>query len=365
MTRGSLSTAAIRATLLRAVLDLDGPAVPTPEAWELWRDIAGRERVVPQLHDVAVRDLEHLGEERVAEAESLHVDVAALSVRLERALLDVVDRLDANGISSAVLKGLATSHLDHRDPSRRQFGDIDLLVDPADLGRAQAVLAEGGWRQTVPLPRYRERFEHALTMGGVGIAELDLHHRLAPRALGLRVPTSELLAQSEVFWIAERPLTALDRTGRLVHAAVHAVASRGRFRKLSSLADVLLLSRADETEPEAVLMRCEAWRLRPLVEAGIRLAHADAQVGLPDAWSEAMAMPLVRRDRLIERAYLGERRHLGWEEMAHLRALRSWGDRVRYAHGHLRAESAPGAGGTAARLRYLRGRLRDPMRSDG
>jgi hypothetical protein len=320
--------------------------------------------MVPQLHDVAVRHADQLGEELVAEAERMHIEVAGLSVRLERALLDVVGRLGQEGIRSAVLKGIATSHLDHADPACRQFGDIDVLIDPDDLDRARTVLGQGGWRQTVPLPRYHERFEHALTMGGVGIAELDLHHRLAPRALGLRVPTPDLLAERDEFRIADRTVWALARSDRLIHAGVHAIASRGHYRKLSSLADVLILCRSTSADAESVLRRSEDWRLRPLLETAIHLAHADAQMGLPDSWSQAMATPTKRRDRLIERAYLGDRRRLGWEELAHLRALSSWSDRVRYAFGHLGAESGPGARGTVSRLRYLRARLRDPMRSE-
>lgn len=353
-----------RATLLRAVIGLDGPAEPDSSTWSTWVRTASQERVIPLLYDVVERAGSRLTEAEVEQATAMQLDVAGHSVLLEQELLEVASLLEGEGIPYAVLKGIATANLDYPDPRQRQFGDIDLLVHPGDLDAAKHALELTGRPQKVALPRYHERFEHALTIGGRSNAEIDLHQRIAPRALGLRMPTDELLGSREQFHIAGQPVCALAVHDRLIHAAVHAVASRGTFRRLSSLADVLVISRPlVVSEAAAVLGRAEGWCVRPLVEAAVRLAHDEALLTLPPVWVDAMASPTQVRDRLLERAYLGDRRKLLAEEMAHLRAMEKWSDRARYLYGHVRADAGPGAGGFASRLRYLRSRIKDPMQS--
>jgi Uncharacterised nucleotidyltransferase len=211
----------------------------------------------------------------------------------------------------------------------------------------------------VSAPRHHGPFTHAVTFSGVGIAEIDVHQRMGHRALGLRIPTQELLAARRPFTIAGHDLWALSDVERLIHACVHAVASRGQCRRLSSVADVLVLSRAMPDAASETLGRAERWRVRALVEEGVRLAHAEAALDLPPSWSEAMSTPIVRRDQLVEKAYLSDRRRPALEEVAHLRAMSSWSDRALYLYGHLRMDSGPGSGGLGPRLRYLRSRLRD------
>lgn len=354
-----MSDAPIKASLLRAAIDLDGPAEPTLETWGAWTNVAVNERVIPQLFAVARRAQAHLDESTVERAEAMCVDVAGVSVRIERSLLQVAEVFDEEGLPFVVLKGVATANLDHPDPSQRQFGDADLLVSPDDLQRAGQALQTRGWRQAYPLPRHHERFTHAVTFNGVGIAEIDVHQRIGHRALGLRIPTSELLDARRPFHLGGRRLSSLSDVDRLIHACIHAVASRGQYRRLSSLADVLVLSRVMADAAPAVLGRAEGWRVRPLVEEGVGLAHAEAMLGVPQSWSDAMTEPTRSRDRLVERAYLGDRRRPALEEVAHLRAMSAWSDRLLYLYGHLRMDAGPGAGGLASRLRYLGSRLKD------
>jgi hypothetical protein len=288
----------------------------------------------------------------------MQLDVASLCVRLERSLLDVVSLLEFEGIAYAVLKGVATAHLDHVDPVRRQFGDVDLLVAPTDLARTCVLLDEVGWRQAYPLPPHHERFTHAVTLTSGGITELDLHQRIAHRSLGLLVPTNDLLAQRRPAEIAGQRLWALGDFDRLIHAGLHAVASRGSYRRLSSWADVLVLSEKLENHAAEVLERADRWTVRPLVVHAIRTAWSEALLPVPATWNAAAQKSPRKRDRLIEYAYLGEDRRPAAEELAHLWHLSNWGDRFLYLYGHLKMDSGRGSDLTA-RLRYLRSRLRD------
>lgn len=347
-----------RARLLRATLDAPGPVDPTAESFSIWASIAVIERVIPQLYGVVSGAPLLRGSPAVDRAERMQLDAAGLAVRLERSLLEVADVLAAADVPLAVLKGAATAHLDYKDPAQRQIGDVDLLVAPSDFGRARAAIEQAGWRQTYALPRHHERFTHAVTFKSHGITELDLHQRIAHRALGLLVPTGELMQHRITYRIAGRELCALGDLDRLIHAGLHAAVSRGAYRRLSSVADVLMLSHKLSSQAPEVLDRAERWRVRPLVEKAIRDAHAEAMLSLPEAWMRAVGEPTRVRDGLVERAYLAEERRPAVEEIAYLWHMSDWGDRLLYLYGHLRMDSGPGSGGLRKRLRYLRSRLR-------
>jgi hypothetical protein len=344
--------------LLRAAIDAPGPVDPSGDDLNAWVSMAQRERVIPQLYDVAQLCSQDLSAQQLRRVEEMQLDVASLCVRLEQSLLQVVSLLEFEGIAYAMLKGVATAHLDHTDPVRRQYGDVDLLVAPADLLKAREVLETAGWRQAYRLPPGHERFTHAVTLTSGGVTELDLHQRIAHRSLGLLVPTGELLAQRCPAEIAGRRLWALGELDRLIHAALHAVASRGSYRRLSSWADVLVLSRKLESRAPEVLERADRWSVGPLVVHAVSSAWSEALLPVPASWRAEAQSALRERGRLVEYAYLGKGRRPAAEELAHLRHLPTWSDRFLYLYGHLRMDSGRGFGMTA-RLRYLWSRMRD------
>jgi hypothetical protein len=354
------------ARLLRAVIGQDGPtgaAANDPAANDpaAWVAVAQEHRIVPLLHAAARTD--GVAERAVTEqVRGLQLEVASAAVRIEHTALPVFERLEAASVPYAVLKGLATAHLDHADPSWRQFGDVDLLVAPTHLRRVRELLEADGWRQGYALPDRHERFTHAVTFHAASLVELDVHQRVGHRALGWLVPTEALLRDRMPFELAGRTVWALGELDRTIHACIHSVSSRGEYRRLSSVADVLLLSYLHEDRAAEVVERAGAWRVRSLVEAGVRDAWTAAQLPLPDGWADAFRTPPVRRSWLVDRAYLGERRRPITEELAHLRHLPGTRDRASYVWGLLAPgaeyRAAQGRRGVRAQLRYLWGRLR-------
>ncbi len=346
--------------------DAADPDAADPDAADAgaWLSLAEEHRIVPLLYVAARADGAGAwaGTATSERIRTLQLDVASAAVRVEHGTLVALDLLDAAGIRWALLKGVATAHLDHADPSWRQFGDVDLLVAPGDLALARGALEGAGWRQAYALPGKHEPFTHAITFHSSASVELDVHQRVGHRALGWLVPTEALLRDRVSFELAGRTVWALSDLDRTIHACIHSVASRGEYRRLSSVADVLLLSYLHEDRAAEVIERAAGWRVRSLVEAGVRDAWRAAQLPLPDGWAAAFRAPAARRSWLVDRAYLGERRRPLTEELAHLRHLPDTRDRASYLWGLV----APGAEyravkgrrGVRSQLRYLWQRLR-------
>lgn len=338
--------------------------VPDVESWGQWAWAARIERVVPLLYHLVDSAPTDLTEEQRGDVRQLQGSALLRCVELEHHLIVVSRLLADQGIRSAVLKGGATAHLDYPDPSWREFSDIDLLIHPRDRAAATELLTDSGWRQGYALPGGHEQFTHAVTFL-LERKELDLHQRIAHRALGLLVPTPELLDHVVPFEIAGARLFALDDVDRLVHASIHATAARGAQRRLSSIADVLLLAERCPHLAGKVLTRAEGWRVRSLVERSVRDAYALAQLAVRVEWEAAMQSPIRRRDRLVDRAYLPLVRHPVAEELAYLRLLGGWRQRWRYTRGYVAIgpdyASQHGRSGASSQLRYLLSKLRSKL----
>jgi hypothetical protein len=352
------------AALLRVVVGCPGPVVPESATWAEWTWLARMERVAPLLYQLVDTTPTDLSDEQRQDIRQLQGGVMLRCVQLEHHLIVVAGLLAEHGIRSAVLKGGATAHLDYPDPSWREFSDIDLLIDSADRISATALLGREGWIQGYALPRGHEHYTHAVTLVQERM-ELDLHQRIGHRALGLLVPTGELLDHAVRFEVAGSELLALDEVDRLIHSALHTVASRRPDRRLSSVADVLLAAERRPHVAGEVLARAERWRVRSLVECAVLDAYKAAQLDLHADWASAMRRPTRRRDRLVDRAYLSASRRPVTEELAYLRLLAGWRNRWRYVRGYLATDPdyavQHGRSGVRAQARYVVSKLRSRL----
>jgi hypothetical protein len=192
--------------------------------------------------------------------------------------------------------------------------------------------------------------------------ELDLHQRIGRRALGVLVPTHELLHDAVPFEIAGAQLWALAEIDRLIHSALHAVAAWYPWRFLATVTDVLLAAESRPHLAGEVLARAERWRVRSLVERGVRDAYAAARLDLHPDWAAAMRRPIRQRDRLVDRAYAAPTRRPVTEELAYLRLLSGWRNRWRYARGYFvtdpDAAARHGRSGLPGKVRYVVSKLR-------
>jgi len=348
-------------SLLRVALGRFDVAGPRSTDWEGWVVHARVGRVVPLLYHLVDAVPTDLTDDQREEIKQLQGATLSRCVQLEHHAVALSRLFDDHGIRNAVLKGGATAHLDYPDPSWREVSDIDLLVEPREFDAAIALLAPAGWVQSDALPAGHEQFTHSLTFVRDAM-ELDLHQRIGRRALGLRVPTPELLDRSTSFEVANCRVHSLDDVDRLIHSALHMVAARGIDRRISSVADVLLAAEARGDVAREVLERAEHWRVRPLVEGGVRDAYTAAQLEVPLAWAKAMRRPIRRRDRLVEVAYVSDVPRPVIRELAYLRLMKSWHSRWRYVSGYFRTDpeyvQQHARSGVLEQARYVRSKLR-------
>lgn len=222
-----------------------GDAVPKPVMVRLW---TWRERLVRQNRLMAV-------------------ELAALLTVLAR-----------EGIDAIAYKGPALAEELYGDVGLRQFGDLDILMAPADVLRAKALLEARGYASEFPLtPATEQAFLHASAQYHLAMAREDrsavveLHWRIDPDVAMQPVdrnafsPDDLLLVLlihgskhrwSSLGWVVD--VAEALRRGRLDWACIGAHAKSLRCERRVALGLLLANRLLDAPVPADVLARCEA-----------------------------------------------------------------------------------------------------------
>jgi hypothetical protein len=306
-------------------------------------------------------------EEQQRAARAAQIAAAARVLRLEQALVELVDQLDAAGIATRVLKGSAVAHLDYAQPALRSFIDLDVMVRPADFDRTVRVLTTTGFvrRLAEPRPGFDVRFDKGTTLVSPGGYELDLHRTFVLGPWGVFVDTNALWDRGDEFVVAGRRLCALSRSNRFLHACYHAALGDWPLR-LASLRDLAEMLRVIGRDGESMIGRAREWGVEAVVAAAvadatrllgitIRCPLATwAQQYVPTRRQEAQLALYTHPDKTFSAQAVATLRVLGWrDKAAYVRALvlpdpaytaerhRSAFARFRYAAKEIRRGRAP------------------------
>jgi hypothetical protein len=165
------------------------------------------------------------------------------TLALERLVVETAATISSAGVEFLVLKGVATGRLDHAEPVRRQTSDVDILVRRTKLRPAVDALAKSGFvrRGSLVLLDKGEAWESP-----AGVVDVHIRPHAAGRFLGEQWWTT-----SEPLPVAGHEFRALSRAGRMAHAASHFSLSYPNHRILTSLLDLIVISRAADGSDRA------------------------------------------------------------------------------------------------------------------
>lgn len=157
------------------------------------------------------------------------LDAASLQRAIHQLALDVataevVRALETAGIRSILIKGPAIARRFYDPPLLRTYGDCDLLVDPAQFHRAEAILGELGYTDIEAGRRRLERTQHASTwLRQASIAAcVDLHRTLPWCDAEPGEVWNALSDQTEALTVGGHDVEVLDQARQILVMAGHA-----------------------------------------------------------------------------------------------------------------------------------------------
>lgn len=353
--------------LYGALVGLDAPGASEP--WPVgplgdsdWRALVERsaaQRLLGTLADAVGRDLIATKDAQFAELARRHEEAMITAITIERLMLDVCGCLRDANVAHIVLKGPAIAHTLYRNPSQRQFIDLDVLVD--DIDRAVTALeAIGARRKTGELrPGYDRRFGKAVTMAAASGTEIDVHRTLAPGPYGLLIEPADLFRRVRQVTIGGRAVPVLERDAQFLHSCYHVALGAAEPRG-SNLRDIALGLSDPALDRERVLAIARSWQGEAVLATAILACVRTVPMQATPLSEWARSYDISRRDRALLDAYGTEGSRFAKLSLASLRTLKGV-DRLRF----VRALALPRAAslesrslGRRAHLAHLARRLR-------
>lgn len=229
-----------------------------------------------------------------------------------KAAAELSQAFDAAGVQAAVAKGVALALSVYANPGLRPFVDIDVLIKPASLKRADGVLRGLGYeldRKSVRNPIECSYAREKLPGFPVSI---DLHWSYtggdglqAP----VRIPIGEILARARVLSGVRIPAdedNILLAAGNMPRKAAQPFMLVVDFAKLAGL--TVDLNRVRE--------RAVRWHVRTGLWLGLELAREHLNAPVDPAFLKSIEPPRPRRNWLLN-SLRGE---LLWDSEKHTRA---------------------------------------------
>jgi len=335
---------ALRKTTEVLALELSRPGSPTPDwsdfEWRIARAVVATHGVSPLLAATlrwqVPADWRAFLEQQRENTILRHGRIAALLTRI-----DALSQ--ARALPLVALKGAALHRAGLYRAGERPMADLDLLVRPADVGQASAVLGQLGYHQSQITPKHRvfTRHDPVPTPHDVGEypdnpLKIELHEHLRE---WLPLEPQDITC---TVW-PQRAAPGLNpyptRAALMAHLLLHAAGALAyRCLRLLHLNDLALVSRSmDETDWQELCgpdRRSHWWALPPLL-----LTNRYYRAVVPQAVLECLAAQCPKR--LLSRC---ERQVLADVSLS-----------------NLRIEAFPGiewARTQTERLRYIMSRIR-------
>jgi hypothetical protein len=307
------------------------------QSWDRLLSLAARHGLLPLLG----RHMQSLDSVPAEVRERLRAHQHAVALHnLARAgeLVRVLRLFDQNRIPALPFKGPALAQFAYGDLALREFGDLDLLLRPADVSRARSLLMEQGYHSQYALTQAQEaaylRSQGQLPLEKPGRAIVELHAALAPRAFPFDLGLARMWPRRVTVALTGQPVAAPGAENLLLILCMHG--AKHLWKNLGWICDVAELLRAhhaldwDQARREALRLRCER-----MLRLGVLLAEEVLQAPLPpevsgearrDATARALAGQIL--PRLFDAA---EWVASGWESAAfHLRLRERPRDGLRF-----------------------------------
>ncbi len=252
-------------------------------------------------------------------------------------LIRVVSHLESLGIAVLPYKGPILAHALYADVTQRQFGDLDLLVHPADVPRSKAALLDLGYKGGIQLTEREERaylksgYEYTFDSAH-GRNLIELKWQILPRFYSVSFDVEAMFnraASLDMEGYTFRTLCAEDLLLVLcVHAAKHA------WSQLSWLCDISQLAK-QPLDWNAIGKQSEDLGVERIVAVNFLLAHELLRTPLPERVEKTVA-----RDRTIAgltseaMPIMVESAEYNTESIGYFRLMMKlrerWQDRVRF-----------------------------------
>jgi hypothetical protein len=309
-----------------------------PLDWERMLRLVDHHRVVPQVYS-ELSALSHLVPVQHLKALRLrYEDNARKSLWFTGELVRLVGHLEAVGIKALPYKGPVLAQTLYGEVTRRQFGDLDILILPTDVLKAKAALHDLGYKPAIELA---PRIETAYVKTGYecsfsaaqGSNLLELQWRILPRFYSIDFDVAVFFERSDEIAVGGCHMRTLRAEDLLLVLCVHA--AKHVWVQLSWLCDIAQLVKTGRLDWNVIHDDAQRLGIERIVSLNLLLAqkllgspsHSSRQTwAFQEDRSTAVLEEILR---IIERGTAYDTESLSYFRVM-MRLRECWQDRARF-----------------------------------
>jgi Uncharacterised nucleotidyltransferase len=303
-----------------------------PLQWPLILERARTHQVYPLLYR-NLRDLGFSGVPEAVQAElkGLYLANAFRNQLLAEELARLLRLLGEAGIRVVPLKGVALAQSLYGDVASRVWADIDILVPPANVGQALALLLAFGYRAEPNDPylsklALRHGRHFSMVREGKGISFLlEVHWILVQHSSQNDEAVRDLWSEARPQSFFGVPALDLTREWELLYLSIHA--ADHEWQMLKWLVDIHQLASSGSADWQKAMAKAKRLELDRLIRQTLAVSSFLLGTVVPSSCSPAT---LPERLQIFPHAPLPEDSPEATLAFRHLRVLRRSLDKLRY-----------------------------------
>lgn len=211
---------------------------------------------------------------------------SARSLALAAELREITILLEANGVPCLPYKGPVLALQAYGDIALRTFMDLDLIVEPGDVGKAREILAGRGYAPLEKLTLSQEtailKLDHNLPLlRAEDRIIVELHWRVAPVAVTFLMPTKLLWDRATTVSLGGEEVRAMAVSDLILILSVHG--TRHAWSAVEWITGIAeLVRKSNGICWEQVIREAEDFRIARTVRLALALANCLLKAPLPD-----------------------------------------------------------------------------------
>lgn len=235
--------------------------------WETVVRLANRHRLQPFLYRCLSENDISIPSNVWTHLEKTSEELVRRNLYMISELIDLLDRLEREGIRALTYKGPSLAKLAYRDVTLRKFVDLDLLVPKEDFSEAVNILCAGNYVVERSFPAFGEK---TLREQDTGLP-VDLHFRVTPTRYPFTFPFDQLWERRTGVSLSGRTVQTFSPSDLLPVIAVHG--TRHFWIQLEWLVSFAALIQHQSIHWERVLERSEQVGCDHMVFLGLQLSQ--------------------------------------------------------------------------------------------
>jgi len=241
------------------------------------------------------------------------MSTAVVGIKVKKLLFQCLEALARDGIVPVLLKGYGLALRCYPDPLHRPMTDVDLLVAPDELHRAEAALAQIGLKKNEQLEAFQLKHHHHLNFYGT-LGSVELHFR-AITGFGGAIDARRLLERAIEDSLEGRRVRYLRPEDELAYLATHA--TQHLFKGVAWLYDLkLFIRRHPALDWQSVISVARENGMQTPVYFALRTSQSALGAEVPDSvlarlrpasWQVLLGRFVFSKGHLVDRSFAEHR----------------------------------------------------------